>query len=84
MRYINILAIGSNAHVLQSVTAICQLDVLYFGKAPHINNRDTGCHYIQVCRCAGKKFATNIYRPSLLNMADRGSRKTFTLRTTFT
>lgn len=47
MRYINILAIGGNAHVLQSVTAICQLDVLYFGKAPHINNRDTGCHYIQ-------------------------------------
>ena len=49
MRYINILAIGGNAYILQSVTAICQLDVLYFGKALHINNRDTGCHYIQVC-----------------------------------
>jgi len=48
MRYINILTVGSNTHIPQSITAVCQLDILYFSETFHFNYRYTSRHYVQV------------------------------------
>ena len=46
MRYINILTVGSNTHIPQSITAVCQLDILYFSETFHFNYRYTSRHYV--------------------------------------
>lgn len=82
MRYINILTVGSNTHIPQSITAVCQLDILTLVKLFTSITDTQAATMFKSALCAGRKLATNRYRPSLLNIADLGSRKTFTLLTT--
>ena len=82
MRYINILTVGSNTHTRKALLPFASWISFTLVKLFTSITDTQAATMFKSALCAGRKLATNRYRPSLLNIADLGSRKTFTLLTT--